>query len=330
MAKSHPANLKPATALAHPNIAFIKYWGNRDDALRLPLTGSISMNLSGLETITTVVPDRRLKADRLTLGGVSQTGAAFERVSRFLDQVRRLANSVVFARVTSANNFPAGAGIASSASAFAALALAASKAYALDLPEASLSSLARLGSGSASRSIPDGFVEWKPGETHAESYAWSIAPPEHWELVDLIVILDQTHKITGSSDGHKLAHTSPLNAERIAAVPGRLDVCRQAILQCDFQALAEVTEADSEHMHAVMRTSTPSLIYQTKLTLDILAQVKSWRDQGCAVCATVDAGPNVHVIAEKKDAQKALSRLRQIEGVLDVLVSAPSPGARLI
>lgn len=330
MVKFHSDDLKSATALAHPNIAFIKYWGNRDDALRLPLTGSLSMNLSGLETITTVAPDQRLKKDCLTLGGVSQTGAAFERVSRFLDHVRRLAKNAIFAHVTSANNFPAGAGIASSASAFAALALAASKAYALDLPEASLSALARLGSGSASRSIPDGFVEWKPGKAHAESYAWSIASPEHWELVDLIVILDQAHKITGSSDGHKLAHTSPLNAERIAAVPARLDVCRQAILKRDFQAFAEVTEADSEHMHAVMRTSTPSLIYQTALTRDILAQVKNWRAQGRAVCATVDAGPNVHVIAEKKDSQKALAELRQIKGVLDVLASTPSCGARLI
>jgi diphosphomevalonate decarboxylase len=121
------------SAIAHPNIAFIKYWGNRDDALRLPLNGSISMNLSGLESQTTVQFDEALEHDTFELNGEFQSSASLQRVSQFLDYVRRLVGSTSYARVSSTNNFPTGAGIASSASAFAALALAASKAASLSL-----------------------------------------------------------------------------------------------------------------------------------------------------------------------------------------------------
>ncbi len=209
------------TAIAHPNIAFIKYWGNRDDALRLPLNGSISMNLSGMETRTTVRFDAALVQDHFELNGETQSGPGLQRVSNFLDHVRRLASSNHFARVSSSNNFPTGAGIASSASAFAALALAASKAAGLGLNQKDLSRLARLGSGSACRSIPDGFVEWLPGDNDASSYAVSIAPKDHWDLVDAIAVVSQGHKPVGSSAGHKLAHTSPLNAQRVLDAPER-------------------------------------------------------------------------------------------------------------
>ncbi len=155
---------RTATALAHPNIAFIKYWGNRDDALRLPLNGSISMNLDGLETRTQVTWTDDL-ANTLVINGkaCTQGEAVFERVALFMDLVRKLAGIAGAAQVVSVNNFPEGTGIASSASAFAALALAATKAAGLNLAEESLSALARRGSGSACRSIPGGFVEWKAG-----------------------------------------------------------------------------------------------------------------------------------------------------------------------
>ena len=212
-----------ATALAHPNIAFIKYWGNRDDQLRLPLTGSLSMALDGLDTVTRVNFNPDLTTDRFILNGLEQSGPVLERVAHFLDHVRRLAGITLFAQVESSNNYPSGAGIASSAAAFAALALAASRAAGLELSEAELSRLARLGSGSACRSVPGGFAEWLPGNGDADSYAVQIAPPEHWDLVDLIVVVDRSEKAVGSSAGHKLAETSPLQALRIAGVPERLE-----------------------------------------------------------------------------------------------------------
>ena len=146
----------------------------------------------------------------------------------------------------SENNFPTGAGIASSASAFAALALAASKAAGLDLPEAELSRLARRGSGSACRSIPGGFVEWQSGTGDEDSFAVSISPPDHWALADCIAVVSAEHKPTGSTEGHALAGTSPLQNARVADAPRRLDVCREAILNRDFNMLAEIIEHDFE------------------------------------------------------------------------------------
>ena len=178
-----------ATAQAHPNIAFIKYWGDRDNALRLPVNGSISMNLDGLFTRTSVSFQPSLGFDELIINGHEVMGKGLERVSAILDIVRQSAGIGMKAEVVSENNFPTGAGIASSASAFAALALAATKAAGLDWSESQISRLARLGSGSASRSIPTGFVEWEMGSGDEDCYAVSIAPPEHWALADCVAIV---------------------------------------------------------------------------------------------------------------------------------------------
>ena len=204
-----------AEALAHPNIAFIKYWGNLNDELRIPLNSSISMNLAALHTTTRVTFDDSLSQDSLFINDEPQSGGQLKRVGQFLDNVRKMAKTDCFARVESCNSFPMGAGIASSASAFAALSLAASSAAGLKLDEAQLSRLARLGSGSAARSVPDGFTEWCAGKEDQESYARSIAASNHWQLVDCIVIITRGHKNTGSSKGHQLAQTSPLQNARI-------------------------------------------------------------------------------------------------------------------
>ncbi len=232
-----------ATAQANPNIAFIKYWGNRDNALRLPSNGSISMNLDGLYTRTTVSFQPSLPFDELIINGHEVAGKGLSRVSYILDLVREMAGIKMNAEVMSENNFPAGAGIASSAAAFAALALASSRAVGLTLSEARLSRLARRGSGSACRSIPGGFVEWQMGTGDKDCVAVSIAPPEHWSLVDCVAIVSSQHKKTGSTEGHALAWTSPLQYARVADAPRRLDICRSAILNRDFEALANMIEA---------------------------------------------------------------------------------------
>ena len=322
--------MKTSSALAHPNIAFIKYWGNRDDALRLPVSGSISMNLTGLETRTTVTWDASLSSDSLTLNGVPASGPALERVSGFLDIVRQMAGFDLCAAVASENNFPMGTGIASSASAFAALSLAASHAAGLSLSESELSRLARRGSGSACRSVPGGFVEWLPGSGDADSYAVSIAPPDAWELVDCVAILSSEHKATGSARGNTLAGTSPLQAARVADAPRRLDICRKAILERDFAAFAEIVELDSNLMHAVMMTSTPPLFYWQPETLTILQAVRDARSRGLPACTTVDAGPNVHVICEKSAAGETLQLIGSLPGVREVRAAQVGGPARLV
>ena len=340
---------RKATACASPNIALIKYWGNRDQALRLPSNPSLSMNLAGLTTITTVEFDPALKQDVFVLGGREIGGQGLERVSRFLDQVRIKTSEVLrstheakrsgaktsevstlFAHVDSRNNFPPGAGLASSASGFAALAVAASAAAGLQLSEAELSRLARLGSGSACRSVPGGFVEWAVGADDRSSYACSIAPADHWDLRDIVALIDVEHKAVGSTEGHAVADTSPLQAARVATAPDRLAQARSAVLARDFAALAGVVELDSLMMHAVMITSSPVLMYWQPATIAVMHAVRQWRANGLAAGATIDAGPNVHVICTAEAAGEVALRLRVIPGVRQVISARAGGPAHLI
>jgi diphosphomevalonate decarboxylase len=317
------------TAVACANIALIKYWGNRDDRLRLPSNGSISMNLEGLFARTQVAFDPGLTQDTLLLNGKQETGKALERMSGFFDLVRGLARMDIYAQVSSENNFPTGAGIASSAAAYAALSLAASQALDLGLSEVELSYLARRGSGSACRSIPGGFVEWFAGADDASSFAVSIAPPDHWRLVDCIAIVEPKPKATGSTEGHRLAATSPLQSARVADAPRRLEACRRAILERDFDALAAVTELDSNLMHAVMMTSSPPLFYWQPSSLLLMKEIADWRQHGLPACYSLDAGPNVHVLCLEEAAGQVKHRLEEFPEVSEVLACKPGGPARL-
>ena len=319
-----------AKATAHPNIAFIKYWGNQDHDLRIPANGSLSMNLEGLETQTMVSFDTLLDQDQLILNGEPAGEEALDRVSSQLDRVRELAEIKTRAQVSSENNFPTGTGIASSASAFAALTLAAVTALGLCLTEKELSHLARTGSGSASRSIPGGFVEWQAGTDHDSSFAETIAPPEHWDLVDFIVLVSQEHKKTGSSQGHRIADSSPFQAARVADAERRLDICRKALLEKDFQTFAEIVELDSNMMHSVMMTSDPPLYYWQPGTLEIMAAVQTWRSEGLPVCFTIDAGPNLHLICPAEASEAVKRKLGALVNVKSILTCTPGGPAHLL
>lgn len=334
----------PFTALAHPNIAFIKYWGNRNEGLRLPSNGSISMNLDGLNTRTTVQFEESLPADEVTINGKLISNDELLRVSDFLDEVRKLAGIRQFARVKSENNFPTRAGIASSASAFAALALAAARAAGLEistdgdgaarnkqvLDQAALSRLARRGSGSACRSIPGGFVEWAAGSNDRDSFATPIAPPGYWDLVDCIALVSMDQKTTGSSEGHALAETSLVQASRVKDAPRRLEICRRAILDRNYTSLAGIIEEDSNLMHAVMMSSHPPLFYWQPATLAVMHAVLKARAQGLQVCYTIDAGPNVHVICTETSVSEAASLLAGIPGVQETRLAGVGGAARLV
>lgn len=319
-----------ATARAHPNIAFIKYWGNADDDLRLPVNSSISMNLDGLFTETTVIWDETSSRDSLHLNGKITSGQALDRVANHMNRIRTRLNIETFAQVKSENNFPTGTGIASSAAAFAALTVAAFSAANVDVSEKELSTIARIGSGSASRSIPAGFVEWYAADTHEDSYAKSIAPLSHWDLVDVIAIVSDQHKKTGSQAGHPTAKTSDLQNARVAQAQKRLDIVRSAILEHDFPTFAEVVEEDSNLMHAVMMTSRPSLFYWKPSTLEIMELVREWRAEGLSVCYTLDAGPNVHCICIRKDAEIVRERLSKLSCVMDIKVAGVGGSAHII
>jgi diphosphomevalonate decarboxylase len=288
------------------------------------------MNLDGLYSRTTVSFQPSLPLDELVINGREVTGPGLDRISYILDIIRGMANIKDWAEVISENNFPSGAGIASSASAFAALALAGSRAAGLNLSERELSRLARRGSGSAARSIPGGFVEWQAGTSDEDSFAFSVAPPDHWQLVDCVAIVTAAHKKTGSTEGHSVAWTSPLQAARVEDAPRRLDICRKAILECDFNAFASIVEHDSDMMHAVMMTSTPSLHYWKPETIRVIEATRQWRNEGIPVCYTIDAGANVHVLCLEPEAQIIDKRLRELQGVQDVLVARAGGPARIV
>jgi len=318
------------TAKAHPNIAFIKYWGNQDDPLRLPSNGSISMNLADLNTTTTVTRNLKLKSDHLELNGAEQTGPALHRIQQYLDLVRKIYKRDGFLKIKSTNNFPMSAGIASSASAFAALSTAVAHLFELHLSQKELSTIARLGSGSACRSIPPGYTEWKTGSMHEESFSTTIAHEHHWPLWDCIAVVESKPKEVSSTKGHSLAGSSPLQQARITEAPRRLDICRSAIINKDFRALSEIIELDSNMMHAVMMTSTPPIIYWQPISLLIMQEVKKMRQTGTAAAYTLDAGPNVHVICTEESCEKVEDNLQDIPGIIEILKSPTGSGARVI
>jgi diphosphomevalonate decarboxylase len=317
------------TATACANIAFIKYWGNRPGGDNLPLNPSISMTMAGCVSATTVSLRPGAAGDETLLGGAPADAKARERTTRFLERLRRLAGRSEPARVVSENSFPTGCGIASSASGFAALATAAAAAYGLRADARELSRLARLGSGSAARSIYGGFVELRPGERHEESYAEPLAPESAWpDLRDLVVILSNEEKKVSSEEGHRFAATSEMYAGRLAAIPDRAARVRRAIADRDLTALGEASEADALSMHAVMMTSHPALLYWTPRTVAVIAAVWEMRRRGIEAWFTIDAGPNVHLLTLAKDLPAVEAAIRQ-EFNVPTLTCGPGPGARI-
>ena len=291
------------------------------------------MNLASLTTTTTVEFRDDLASDVVTIDDVKAQGPARERVVAHLERVRALASINAKACVVSHNNFPAGTGLASSASAFAALTVAACAAAGLALSTDELSRLARRGSGSACRSVPGGFVLWDACDEDDCSFGRTLAPADHWDLRDVIAIVESAHKATGSTEGHALADTSPLQAARVASTPARLERCKTALLSRDFAALADVVEQDALMMHAVMMTSAPPLFYWRPATLAVMRAVRAWRADGLAVAFTIDAGPNVHCLCPAESASKVetLVRARSLRsaGVERVLTSSVGGPAHL-
>ena len=327
------------TAKAHPNLALVKYWGKLDDELNIPASSSISVNLSGATTTTTVVFVTGAEADSVMIDGQAASPKAFARVAKHLDRVRQLAGTTARARVESWNDFPASAGIASSASAFAALSLAASRAAGLSLAERELSSLARKGSGSACRSIPDGFVEFVAGGEDDTAYARQLFPPEHWDMRITTLIIDQRPKEVSSSEGHQATRTSPFYEAWLAALPPTLETVRRALADKDFRTLGMAVERQAIAMHAVAMTSSladrdwlSGIYYWAPGTVSLIQAVQDWRRQSLEVYLTIDAGPNVHLLCEAKD-QAELERdlgclLLALGG--RCLVSRPAAGARIV
>lgn len=322
-----------AWALAQPNIALVKYWGKRDAALNLPERGSLSITLDALWTRTHVSFDAGLDVDRLLLDG-RDCPEGVARTSACLDLLRGLAGSRLPARVETYNNFPTAAGLASSASGFAALVVAGSAALGLRLDARELSILARRASGSAARSIFGGFVEMQAGTRidGSDAYAVPLQGAAEWPLRVVVAVTSSQAKAVHSGPGMELSrHTSPYHAAWLATVDDDLAAARTAIERRDFAALAAVSERSCLAMHADMLASRPALIYWKGATLECIHAVRELRArEGVEAFFTVDAGPQVKVVCTPVAASRVAAVLGGVPGVHEVLVSGLGGGARLL
>jgi len=243
-----------------------------------------------------------------------------------LDRIRQLTGDAAFAKVVTKNNFPIGTGLSSSASGFAALSFAAAKSAGLNLSERELSILARQGSGSACRSIPDGFVEWMDGDTSETSYAKSLFPADYWEIADVVAVVSEGRKDISTSEGQKLVATSPFFHLRNEHIKNKIDTIKNIFAEKNFVKFGELIEAEALELHAIMITSNPSLIYWTPGTLTIMKQVKKWRAEGIPVYFTINTGQDIHLICQKSTVNSIKKKLESIEGVKNIIVNTPSRG----
>ncbi|MDB6428085.1 diphosphomevalonate decarboxylase [Curtobacterium sp. 20TX0008] len=313
-----------ATAVAHPNIALVKYWGKADAQLALPATGSVSMGLDVFPTTTTVTLDAAAEADSLVLNGGAAPEGALLRVQQFLDLVRALAGSSDRAAVVSENTVPTGAGLASSASGFAALATAASAAYGLDLSERDLSRLARRGSGSATRSIPGGVAVWHAGDDQG-SYAERVpAPP----MAMVVVTISAGEKAIGSREAmRRTIATSPFYPAWVTSTTETVGEMLDACAAGDFTRIGELTESNALRMHATIEGAFPPIRYLNARSVAVFDAVAELRAAGTEAYATADAGPNVVVLTKPEDRGAVATALA---GLGDVIESGTGPGARVV
>ena len=340
------------TAIANTNIALVKYWGKRNKELILPCNGSISMTCDGLFTKSTVEFSDKYKKDLIIINdeelnpvrknrnlnsgrkaipmeykiGLSNGVKKDEKdILGHLERIRKMAGIKERVKVVSGSNFPVAAGLASSASGLASLTLAATKAVGLNLDQKELSILTRQGSGSACRSIFEGFVEWLRGEREdgSDSYAKQIAPADYWpKFRMLVIIVSEEKKKIGSRAGMaQTVETCPYYQGWLETIEQDLETVREGILQRDFKAVSSQAEYNCLKMHALMMTTKPAIIYWTPATIEIIQSIISWRQEGLECYFTIDAGPNVKVICLKKDEKEIEKRLLKLKGVRKVIVS---------
>ncbi|MCI1290551.1 MAG: diphosphomevalonate decarboxylase [Lactobacillus sp.] len=314
-----------ATAIAHTNIALIKYWGKADPDLRLPLMNSLSMTLDKFYTETTLSWQT---SDQFFLNGKLQAAADSQRVFSYLHLLeRRLNLPNRHYLVRSVNHVPTSAGLASSSSAFAALAAAFDQLQQLHLSRQDLSRLARLGSGSATRSIFGGFAEWQAGDD-ANSYAVPIDERPKLDLHLLVVELDQQPKKISSTIGMQRAQTSPFYQTWLERNPDEIAQMKLAIQQADFDKIGQLAELNANEMHALNLTAQPPFTYFEPATMQIIKWVQAWRAAGIPCYYTIDAGPNVKILTSLKNCKVLSSRLAQLMPSAKIVVTNFGPGVK--
>jgi diphosphomevalonate decarboxylase len=320
-------------AIAHPNVALSKYWGKRPVASfggappppvagNVPAVPSLSVTLGGLTTRTRVRWRAGLSSHRVVLGGRELGPAEATKAVALLDRVREAAGSKEFAEVESASDFPVASGLASSASGFAALALAAVRSAGLPWDAARVSDLARRGSASAARSVFGGFVELEDG------VARQVAPCDHLPLAVLVCVTTEAPKAVPSSEGMRITmERSPYARAWLEEAPRLHELLREALLARDFDGVGRLAEASALAMHA--SAIAAGVVYFSGASLAALGAVRAVREAGTPAYATMDAGPHVKVLVRPPDAARVRETMQAVPGVLRIIEAWPGDGAHI-
>lgn len=322
---------KIGIARAHTNIALIKYWGKRDKQLFLPMNSSLSLTLDAFYTDTKVIFDSDLTADEFYLNGILQDSKEILKISRFLDLFCEYIGERTFARVESLNFVPTAAGLASSASAFAALTLATATALGLNLSREELSTLARRGSGSSTRSLFGGFVEWDMGTGSADSMAHPIDDAD-WDIGMIVLAVNTGQKKIASREGmdHTVA-TSPFYQAWVDTAKEDLQAIKQAIADRDFEQVGQITEYNGMKMHATTLSANPPFTYWSADSLLAQEAVRQVREEsGLSAYMTMDAGPNVKVLCRASQMAELVDALSQYLSKEKIITSLPGPAAYVL
>ncbi len=322
-----------ATARAHPNIALVKYWGKRDERLILPHQSSLSVTLGPLSVTTRVEFTGAAGADQVEINGREAAGTERTRVTEILKVIKREARVKGAARVTSSGDFPAAAGLASSAAAFAALAVAGRAAAGLPRDTKAESILARLGSGSAARSVQGGFVRWNRGRRSdgRDSFAEQVFTAAHWpELRLLVAMVSREEQEVTSRDGMKNAvKTSPYYAAWARDAEREVKEILRPLKRRDLEAVGSIAERNAWRMHATSLAANPPLCYLRPGTLAIIEAARLARQKGVHAWFTLDAGPNPVLLTTAAD-EKAVTQLALAHGATSVVPCVPGGDAQLI
>ena len=323
-----------SSAIAHSNIAIVKYWGrspSHSPKMNIPLNDTVSMTKYGLmrntrlQAHTTIHFSDAYKEDMAILEGETLTGKGMERILNVIDLLRERANIDCRFKMMSENDFPTQAGMASSAAGFAALAIAAVDALGINLSKEEISTYARLGSGSAARSIHGGFVFWNQGNSHETSYAEQICGPDKFDMGAVIAIVSEEKKCVTSDMGHESARTSPFNKVRIKKSQEQAWEVRKAVLDGDFSKVGKIAEENCKYMHFIMMTSDPPLFYWNPDTLRVIKTIQRTRkEEGLECYFTVDAGPNVHSLCRSEDMYELQKIVERIKGVKKTISVKPA------
>ncbi|WP_373790789.1 diphosphomevalonate decarboxylase [Jeotgalibaca porci] len=317
-----------AAVRAHTNIALIKYWGKADETLFLPMNSSLSLTLDGLYTDTFVEISDTFTEDQFYLNDVLQSPEETAKISRFLDLFRNKAGITHFIQVKSINHVPTAAGLASSASAFAALAGAMNRATGLNMDLETLSTYARRGSGSATRSLFGGFVEWQKGTSSEDSMAVPVDDAS-WDIGMVIIAVNKSAKKISSRIGMKqTVETSPFYPAWVASAEEDLLAIKKAIKARDFEKVGQITEHSAMKMHGSMLGAETPIIYFEPDSIKAIHAVRALREQGILCYVTMDAGPNVKVLCRLSEAGKIKEMLREYFSEEQLLISGPGQGIR--